>query len=76
MNNCLINPPTNRSSGKILIADVHRAQQTSKLNNKKVDLINVPSGCISRVQPLDVVFNKPFKDVIRRLFEHLISTRN
>ena len=24
-NNCFINPPTNGSSGKILIADVHRA---------------------------------------------------
>ena len=26
-------------------------------------------GCTSRVQPLDVSFNKPFKDVVRQQFE-------
>ena len=30
-NNCFINLSTNGSSGKILIADVHRAQQTVKV---------------------------------------------
>ena len=75
-NNCFINPPTNGSSGKILIADVHRAQQTEKVKcilKKKTDLINVPPECTSRVQPLDVVFNKPFKDITRRLFEQHID---
>ena len=76
-NNCFINPPTNGSSGKILIACVHRAQQTDEvkciLKKKKADLNNVPPGCTSRVQPLDVVFQKPFKDIIRRLFEQHIE---
>ena len=65
-NNSFIIPSTNNSSGKILIADVHRAQQTGKVKYilKKTDLINVPPGCTSGVQPLDVVFNKQFKDII------------
>ena len=72
-----MNPPTNGSSGKILIVDVHHPQQTDKVKcilKKKTDLINVPHGCTSRVQPLDVVFNKPFKkDIIWRLFEKYID---
>ena len=65
-NNCFINPPTNGSSGKILIADIQRAQQTDKLKcilkKKKTVLINVPPERTRQVQPLDVVFNKPFID--------------
>ena len=76
-NNCFINPPTNGSYGKILIADVHRAQQADKvkciLKKRKTNLIKVPSGCICRVQSLDFVFNKPFKDIIRQLFEQHID---
>ena len=77
-NNCSIKPPTNGSSGKILISDVHRAQQTGKVKcilkkKNKTNLINVPPGCASRVKPLDVVFNKPFKDIIRQLFEQHID---
>ena len=40
--------------------------QTWCLPNK---LVNVPPGCTSQVQPLDVSFNKPFKDVVRQQFE-------
>ena len=76
-NDCFFNPPANDSSWKILIGDVHGAQQTDKvkciLKKKKTDLINVPPGHTSQVQPLDVVFNKPFKDIIRRLFEQHID---
>ena len=50
------NPPAPGSSGKILVADVHRAQQTANvkklLQNKSTLLINAPPGCTSRVQPL------------------------
>ena len=31
-------------------------------------------ACTSRVQPVDVVFNKPFKEIIPRLFEqHIVE---
>ena len=55
--------PTTGSTGKILVADVHRTQQTddvkARLKKKNTELLNVPPGCTSRVQPLDVSFNKP-----------------
>ena len=72
------NPFKNRigqnSDGKILIADVHRAQQSDSveellLKKHKTSLVNVPPGCISRVQVVDLLINKPFKDEVRSLFE-------
>ena len=75
-NNYFINPPTICSSGKNLIADVHRPQQTYKvkcIQKKKTDFINVPPGCTSRIQPSYVVFKKPFKDLTQRLFEQHID---
>ena len=32
------------------------------LKSNKTVLLNAPSGCTSKVQPLDVFVNKPFKD--------------
>ena len=65
--------PTTGSTGKILGADVHQAQQTdgvkALLKKKNTELVNVLPSCTSRVQPLDVSFNKPFKDVVRQQFE-------
>ena len=67
------NPIGQNSDGKILIADVHRAQQTDSvkelLKKHKTSLVNVPPGCTSRVQVVDVWINKPFKDELRSLFE-------
>ena len=68
------NPIGQNSDGKILIADVHRAQQSDSveellLKKHKTSLVNVPPGCISRVQVVDLLINKPFKDEVRSLFE-------
>ena len=72
-NSTFYNPPTPGSSGKILYADVHKAQQTPDvkhlLHKCKTTLINVPGGTTSRVQPLDVCINKPFKNYVREQFE-------
>ena len=47
------NPPPNGSTGRILVADVHRAQQTDPvkrlLQSKKTILVNVSPGCTSLV---------------------------
>ena len=60
-----------------MVADVHRAQQTANvkklLQNKSTLLINVQPGCTSRVQPLNVSINKPFKHAIREQFEKHLS---
>ena len=75
--NDFTNPPTSGSSGKILVADVHRGQQTVNvkklLQNKSTLLINVPPGCTSPVQPLGVSINKPFKHATREQFEKHLS---
>ena len=67
--NIFINSPTTGLTGKILVGDVHRAQQTDNfkalLKKKNTELVNNPPGCTSWVRPLDVSFNKPFKDVVR-----------
>ena len=67
--NIFINSPTTGSTEKILVADVHGAQQTDSfkalLKKKNTELVNNPPGCTSWVRPLDVSFNKPFKDVVR-----------
>ena len=67
------NPIGQNSGGKILIADVHRAQQTDSvkelLKKHKTFLVNVPPGYTSRVQVVNVLINKPFKDEVRSLFE-------
>ena len=71
--NDFTNPPAPGSSSKILVADVHRGQQTVNakklLQNKSTLLTNVPPGCTSRVQPLDVSIKKPFKHATREQFE-------
>ena len=70
--NMFFNPATPESSGKILCADVHRAQQTATvermLQSKNNVLVNIPPACTSKVQPLDVSINKPFKDYLRTQF--------
>ena len=68
------NPISQNSDGKFLIADVHRAQQTDSvkelLKKHKTSLVNIPPGCTSRVQVVDVLINKPFKDEVRSLLEY------
>ena len=69
----LYKPPITGSTGKFLVGDEHRAQLAdgvkALLKKKNIELVNVPPGCTSRAQPLDVSFNKRFKDVVRKQFE-------
>ena len=39
------------------------------LKRHETSLVNVPTGCTSRVQVVDVLINKPFKDEVHSLFE-------
>ena len=43
------------------------------VQKKNSELVNVPPGCTIRVHPLDVSFNKLFKDVVRQQFEEHIE---
>ena len=55
----------------LLITDIHQAQTTNAIKDLlrecNTDLVLVPAGCTSLVQPIDVVFNKPFKSSIEKL---------
>ena len=75
--NLFTSPHSASSTGKILVADVHAAQQTNAVKialcNYKTELVNVPPGCTSRIQPLDVCINKPFIEVVKRQHEAHMS---
>ena len=56
---------------------MHRVQQTSSvkqlLHKNKTVLTDILGGTTSRVQPLDVLINKPLKDYGRELFKKHID---
>ena len=56
----------------LLTLDQHKAQKTPSVISKLKDECNtttvlIPPGCTSLVQPLDVVFNGPFKKAVDNL---------
>ena len=68
------NQPMAGSNGKLLIADIHWGQQTSKVKNYlrtcKIQLVNIPGDLTGYVQLLHVVVNKPFKAYVQMLSEN------
>ena len=53
----------------MLVLDVHQAQKTEEIQKYlrdecKTEPIFVPAGTTSMVQPVDVIFNRPFKEAI------------
>ena len=52
----------------LLVLDEHRAQMTEEFKQKLQELsttpVFVPGGCTSLVQPVDAVFNAPFKAAV------------
>jgi hypothetical protein len=56
----------------LLILDSYRchmmASVVHRIQAMGVEVIHIPGGCTGLCQPVDVGFNKPFKDRIRRLW--------
>ena len=58
-------------SGWRAYGTTNRRSKTSSREQKTV-LVNMPPGCTSRVQPLNVSVNKPFKNRVREQFENIL----
>ena len=75
--NIFTNPPTEGSTGKILVAGIHKAQQTdavkSSLKSKRTHLQSIPGGCTSKIHVIDVSIVKPFKLSIKEQFEEHLN---
>jgi hypothetical protein len=54
----------------ILILDSYRCHMmalvVTKIQEMGIEVKHIPGGCTSLCQPVDIGFNKPFKDRIRR----------
>ncbi|KAH7944040.1 hypothetical protein HPB52_014777 [Rhipicephalus sanguineus] len=51
-------------------APIHKTQATTNaFEEYNTDVLYVPAGCTSVLQPADVYWNKPFKSTLRRLWE-------
>ena len=54
----------------VLVLDSYRchmmASVVSRIQELGVEVMHIPGGCTSLCQPVDVGFNKPFKDRVRR----------
>lgn len=66
-------PGALRNPSSILILDAFRGHLTdnikSNLAHKNTDLVIIPGGMTSQLQPLDVSINKPFKDYLKKEYE-------
>ena len=61
-----------KNRSKLLVIDEHRGQTTAKVKEIldrecKTVVVLVPPGATSKIQSLDVAFNKEFKDAVDRL---------
>ncbi|KAH7984614.1 hypothetical protein HPB52_023284 [Rhipicephalus sanguineus] len=54
-------------------ATIHKKQAaTNAFEEYDTDMLHVPAGCTSILQPADVYWNKPFKSTLRRLWQQYI----
>ena len=61
------NPIAQNSDGKIMVDQTDSVKEL--LKKHKTSLVSVSPGCTSRVQVVEVLINKPFKDEVCSLFE-------
>lgn len=64
----------NQQNRRLLVWDAYRPHITPKVKkflgvNMNTDMAVIPGGCTSKLQPMDVSLNKPFKDQFRQLYD-------
>ena len=61
--------PHTKGRQALLVIDSFSAHETEEFiqlaQGNNVDIVIIPGGCTSKIQPLDVCLNKPLKSVIR-----------
>lgn len=64
----------------MIVLDAFRGHLTDEvkeaLAKANTDLVVIPGGMTSQLQPLDVCINKPFKDLVRREYEQWLEASN
>ena len=62
----------------LLVLDSYRCHMMSSVVHRiqamGVEVVHIPGGCTSLCQPVDVGFNKPFKDRVRQLWTEWMVT--
>ena len=62
--------PYTRGEKALLLIDSFSAHESEEFmemaKDNNVDVIIIPGGCTSKIQPLDVCLNKPFKSILRK----------
>ena len=61
--------PYTRKRRSLLVLDsfsAHENDEFLKEARDNIDVVIIPGGCTSKVQPLDVCLNKPFKSMLRQ----------
>ena len=62
--------PHTKGRRALLAIDSFSAHETEEFidlaHSNNVDVVIIPGGCTSKIQPLDVCLNKPFKSVVRK----------
>ncbi|KAH6929088.1 hypothetical protein HPB50_023386 [Hyalomma asiaticum] len=68
--------PNSDDVRRLLVLDqapIHKTQATKdNLELRDTDVVYVPAGCTSLLQPADVYWNRPFKANLRRAWENFI----
>ena len=57
-----------KPNGRIKKTEFATYPHNNQLQEMGVEVIHIPGGCTGLCQPVDVGFNKPFKDRVRRLW--------
>ena len=64
----------NNQQRRLLVWDTFRGHTTNKVKELlrgefNTDVVHIPGGCTSKLQPADVSWNKPFKNTLQECYD-------
>ena len=76
----LVWEPATEGKRALLVLDSFSAHITNDVKKKLKDIntvpLIIPGGCTSKIQPLDVSLNKPFKSYVRQHWSNYVMTQS